>query len=183
MISQKSKFNSAFTLIEVMVAMVILSIASVGALGYQYFAAKQAKIGQIQVASTNIAQLLLEDWKSTGGSAEYAESGPLDLGIGFAAVDSLPVAPSLCMAGYSITVDDVPMVVILNWVDVDQDDEAKVTLRKLAVMVLGGVDLTGELNLGEIITVGDRAIAASGDYGMIAPFTISTYVRLDASGG
>lgn len=74
------KLARAVTLIEVIVALAVVVIASLGALGYQYYAAAQGRIAHAQTTSTRIAQLLLEDWKSTGGSEDY---DPTALGLGF----------------------------------------------------------------------------------------------------
>jgi len=48
------KFAAAVTLIEVIVAMVALAVAAMGALGYQYHAAVQARIAHAQTTSTTV---------------------------------------------------------------------------------------------------------------------------------
>ena len=128
------------TLIEVMVAMAILVIAALGALGYQYHATAQARIARAQITATRTAQLLLEDWKSTSDSTSY---DPSALELGFSSPQSIPgdcdfgpdTGTILNNAVYAITVDDVPMLVMLTWANKDYDPTAKVTLRELTVKV------------------------------------------------
>jgi Tfp pilus assembly protein PilV len=46
------RFARTFTHIETMVAMVILTVATLGALGYQYYAAKQSRVATAQISAT-----------------------------------------------------------------------------------------------------------------------------------
>lgn len=167
------KWAAAVSLAEVLAAMSILAIASLGALGYQYHAAKQARAANAQVTATKTAQLLLEDWKSTGGSEDY---DPTTLGLGFQAI----VIPGYFSQGqgqglgaplhgeaYVITVDNVPMQVALKWLDVETDATAQMTLRQLSVMVKF-----------------EEPEGVSGSLAAYNPAIIlTTYVRIDASGG
>ena len=144
------------TLVEVIVAMVVLTIASLGALSYQYHAAVQAKVGNSQVTATRTAQLLLEDWKSTGGSTQYK---PSTLELGFEQQNDLSY-------GYFITVDGLPMYINLAHKDVAYDDSAGITLREISVTTRWRKDYKE----GRI---------ATDDTSLV----LSTYVRLDAAGG
>ncbi len=136
------RFANAVSLTEVVVAMTILAIATLGGVGYQYYAARHSRIARAEIIGTRTAQLLLEDWKSTGGSTSY---NPSSLGLGFSSALSIPAywsegeevgaANPLNNAVYAITVDNVPMQVMLQWEDVDSDTIAKVTLRELSVTV------------------------------------------------
>ena len=165
----KPAFGGAVTLVEVMVAMVILAIAALGALSYQYHAAGHVRIARAQSAATHVAQLLLEDWKSTGGSEEY---DPSILAVGFSSPQPIPakwtdvkamvLAEPLNSAVYAVTIDDLPMLVMLSWEDVAYDTTAGLKLRQLAVTVKFGV-----VNQLE----------------NIPPVALTTYVRDDASGG
>jgi prepilin-type N-terminal cleavage/methylation domain-containing protein len=158
---KRPKFAPAVTLIEVMVAMVVLAIAAFGALSYQYYAATQARVAHAQTIAARTAQLLLEDWKSTGGSEDY---DPTALNLGF--YSSLSITPHEVSEGiplhnavYAVTVEDVPMLVTLVWKDVSYDSVAEITLRQLNVGVVWGREQQQD------------------------KVTLSTYVRLDASGG
>lgn len=145
----KTKVRRGVTLVEVMTATAVMAAGTIGALSFQYHASGHSKIARSQICGTRTAQLLLEDWMSTGGSEEY---DPTELGLGFSSGNGQ----------YSITVDEVPMIVRLAWKDIDHDSEAEVTLRELSVEVEFG----DEDNLEKI-----------------KPVILTTYVRTDASGG
>lgn len=170
---KRAKFAAAITLIEVMIATAILVITTSGALSYQYHAARDAQIARAHIAATRTAQLLLEDWMSTGGSREY---DPSTLGLGFSPTISVPSHFSLGQGGglgnpihdavHSITVDDIPMLVMLTWRDIAQDAEAQVILRQLGVIVEFSEETKITKRLENIESV-----------------ILTTYVRVSASSG
>jgi len=170
---KRGKFEAAVTLIEVMVATTVLVITTSGALSYQYHAARDAQIARAHIAATRTAQLLLEDWMSTGGSKEY---DPSTLGLGFSSTISIPSHFSQGQGGglgtpihdavHSITVDDIPMLVMLTWRDIAQDTQAQVILRQLGVIVEFSDETKTTKRLENIETV-----------------TLTTYVRVSASSG
>jgi hypothetical protein len=153
--------------------MTILAIAAVGALGYQYHATRQARVAHAQITATRIGQLLLEDWKSTGGSDQY---DPTTLGYGFESIllspffgqaEARELGSTLHNEAYAITVDGLPMQVALKWKDVGTDAVAQVTLRQLGVVVRF-----------------DEPVGKSGSLAAYNPaIVLTTYVRLDESGG
>lgn len=145
-----------FSLVEVMVAMTIMVIAALGALGYQYYAVQHSKIAEAQIAATRTAQLLLEDWKSTGGSTDY---DPTTLGLGFSSADEDDF-------DYTVIIDELPMYIALSHNDVAHDSAAGITLRKIVVKVRWRKDF------GEGQVEDDDPL-----------LVMTTYVRLDAAGG
>jgi type II secretory pathway pseudopilin PulG len=168
--------DAGFSLIEQVVAGVILSIAALGALQYESFAAGQARIARVQTAASRAAQLLIEDWKSTAGSDEY---DPSTLGLGFSNAGSVPtgfttttgLGATLNGAVYSVTLCDMPTLVAMMYLDVDEDTVAKTTLRQLAVVTRYGQAGSGG------ITVPEPRFAE------LPPIILVTYVRLDATDG
>jgi prepilin-type N-terminal cleavage/methylation domain-containing protein len=175
----RPKVSKALTLIEVMLAMAILTIAALGALSYQYYAAGHARIAHAQITAVRTAQLLLEDWKSTGGSKEYDLT---TLGLGFSSRLFVPsqwsqgqgegLGSPLRSSAYAITVDGFPMLVTLRWEDIAQDTIAAIKLRQLAVIVrFGEIDDQGTLTFPESYLEN------------ISSLILTTYVRLDASSG
>ncbi len=180
MIFERPKFAAATTLAETMVAMAILAIATLGGLGYQYHAARHGRIARAQIIGTRTAQLLLEDWKSTGGSQEFDPAG---LKLGFSSGLVIPsywsegvgvgAGTPLHNAVYAITVDKIPMLVMLQWRDVDYDSIVEITLRELSVVVrfIGNSEQV------------DVSIDPSNPSENILPIILTTYVRLDASSG
>jgi prepilin-type N-terminal cleavage/methylation domain-containing protein len=118
--------NGGFTLPEVMVSVAITIVLSLGTLCYQYQGVRQSRIAEAQVAATRIAQLLLEDWKSTGGDLDY---DPQALDLGFITPHSGEFGA--CM----ITLDDQSFFMQMAHSDIDHDDVASVLLRQISVTV------------------------------------------------
>ncbi len=147
--AKRARFAPAVTLIEVMVATLVLAVAVVGALSYQYHAAGHSKAARAQMCGTRTAQLLLEDWMSTGGSKVY---DPTALELGFASGTG----------AYEVTVDDVPMLVKLGWRDVDNDSDANMTLRELTVAVEFGTSESPEQIRPVVLTTYIRTDASGG---------------------
>ena len=164
----------AVTIIEAMVAMVVLVIVALGASAYQYHAARHARVARAQVIGARTAQLLLEDWKSTGGSTDY---DPTALGLGFSSLLSSTTYSGGTIHGlYAVTVEDMVMLVGLNYDDVAHDSQAQVTLRHLEVII----------QVGEISGIYSSFSGVSSYVSPtlhVSPISLTTYVRLDASGG
>lgn len=160
------------TLIEVMLATVVLMIAALGALRCQYYAAGHGRIARAQIAAARAAQLLIEDWKSTGGSTEYDPSG---LGFGFSLPLAIPdgfttaggLGTPLNDAVYSLTLDGTPMLAMLKYLDVNEDGQATAALRQLAV----------------VVRFAEGGEGSDGRLAEMSPVTLVTYVRLDGSDG
>jgi Tfp pilus assembly protein PilV len=142
------------TLVETMVTAVVIAIAALGGLSYQYLSAKHTKIALSQMTATRTARLLLEDWKSTGGSEEYQ---PSNLGLGF--LDVSAVAGSLAIP------DE------LNSTISDGAYSTDVKLRQLTIVVA----------FGEV--VGGKLTNSDGWLETVPPITLTTFVRTDGSGG
>lgn len=159
-------------MVEVTIAMAVLTIIALGALGYQYHATRQARVAHGQMTATRIGLLLLEDWKSTGGSEDY---DPVFADLGFETTQCAAsdfgfgegLGTALRNTVYGITIDDVPMHIVLKYKDVDTDEVAQITLRQIAVVL--------------------KFDEPGGQSGTLAAYnpaiSLSTHVRLDASGG
>lgn len=166
-----------FTLVEQMVAAAVLAVATLGTLGYQYHAAAMGRIARGQIAAARAAHLLLVDWKSTGGSTEY---DPANLGLGFSESGTVPagfttpagLGTTLNGTVYGITLDNLPMLALLKYLDVDEDAQAKTTLRQLAVIIR-----FAQVNPGGGLSTPESRFAG------LPPVTMVTYVRLDGSDG
>jgi prepilin-type N-terminal cleavage/methylation domain-containing protein len=115
--------NAGLTLIEAIVAMTIIAIAALGSLSYQYFGMKQDKTALVTLTATRLGELVLEDWKSTGGVAGYS---PVPLQVGFQTGTA---------GSYLITVDGVAFSTSLAYNDIATDTTAGVTLRQIAATI------------------------------------------------
>lgn len=156
MSAKRIKYRNGISLIETMIAMAIVAVAVIGALGFQYHAARHTSMAQAEITATRTAQLLLEDWKSTGGATGY---DPTTLGLGFASA-------SQYQAHYSITIDGLPMYITLANQDIASDSATGITLREISVTINWRRDHQPGLRI-----TSDPL------------FTMTTYVRVDAAGG
>jgi hypothetical protein len=171
----RHKFAPAVTLIEVMVAMCLLMFSTIGALSYQFYAARDAGIASAQVSAARLAMLLLEDWKSTGGSKDY---DPAALDLGFTSALSIPAHFSQGAGGglgsplhdsvHAIMIDDVALMVMLSWYDVEEDETSGVILRRLSAMVTFDSAWEGH---------SQKKLES------LNPIILTTYVRTDGAGG
>jgi len=176
LITNRMRIARASTLPEVMITTVVVAIAALGGLSYEYLSAKHTKIAVSQMTATRTARLLLEDWKSTGGSAEYR---PSSLGLGFSGISPFPdgIASPAELDGmasngaYSAQSDGLPMVITLRYKDVAYDESADVKLRQLSILVSFGEVVDGQLVLSA------RWLET------IRPVTLTTFVRTDGSSG
>lgn len=173
MTARRGKFAPALTLTEVIIATVVLVIAASGALGYQYYAARDGQIARAHMAATRTAQLLLEDWMSTGGSSAY---DPSTLGLGFSPPITIPshftqsdgggLGTPLNDAVHSINVDEIPMLVMLTSRDIATDTESEVILRQLGVIIEFAEQ-------GQVTQMLEN----------VESVVLTTYVRISASSG
>jgi Tfp pilus assembly protein PilV len=138
-----------------MVAVVVLAVAVLGVLNYQYHATRRTILAKDELTATRTALLLLEDWKSNGGTEHYDPS-LLEMGI----------LPTGVADRYLVRVNDLPMYVTLQWQDVEEDTDAGVTLREICV---------------QLKWRRDRSVGAL--EATDPDFAMTTYVRRDQSGG
>jgi len=126
LVLRKSKQNShGLTLIEVVIALAVMAAATFGSLVYEYHATRHARIAAAEIAAKNIAHLLVDDWKSTGGVETY-DPVSLNLGISSTTEDGYD---------YTTTADGIYLFVNLSYQDIDSDAETGTTLREIQVRV------------------------------------------------
>ena len=73
MTAKRGKFAAAVTLIEVMIALLILSITVLAASGFRYHAARDARKADVQITAARLASLILYGWKGSGGYSGYSK--------------------------------------------------------------------------------------------------------------
>lgn len=170
------KFARGVTLIEAMVAMSAMAIIAMGAISSQYHSARHSRTSRLQIVATRTAQLLLEDWKSTGGDENY---DPTDLGLGFSSLSPIPseltyysntAGTPLNDAIYKITVDGLPMLVMLKWRDIaDPYGISEICLRELTVIV----------SLDKTVTEDAANLSLKSGPNNLRPVIMATYARVD----
>ena len=142
-----------FTLTEVALAIAVVIIAALGTLCYEYLCIDHVRIARAQLAATRVGQLLIEDWKSTGGNPDYS---PEDLNMGF----FLP--PDIDSGQFMTTIDGLRLFITMDSDDRDSDDFAGTVLREINVSVQWKHDFS-------------NGVPTDSDPGVV----LSTYVRPD----
>jgi type II secretory pathway pseudopilin PulG len=156
---EKKTFRRGLTLVEVLVAAVIMFIVAIGGLMYQAYGAKHKRIAWAELTSLRTAQMVIEDWKSTGGAV-------LDGANGYTPEYFDQDFDHDHGETWTINIENLPMEVSLRSDDVEVNEDAGITLKKLEVLVKWNVDFSG-----------GSVPAESPSMRLI------TYVRADASGG
>ena len=123
---RKSGSALGFSIVEAMAAASIVVIIAVGSLGYQYYSVRHSRTSQAQIMATRIAQLLIEDWKSTNADDTY---NPTTLGLGF-----LSTSPG-DYGQYLITLHNQTFYSQLNAIDIAEDTVAGIKLRQINVTI------------------------------------------------
>jgi hypothetical protein len=114
------------TLIEVMVAISVIIVAALGTLCYEYLCVDHVHAARAEMTAARVGQLLIEDWKSTGGADDY---DPQDLGMGFA----LP--PEVTPGAFITNIDGLPLFIKMSSSKVEEDETAGTKLYQLDVGV------------------------------------------------
>ena len=70
----KQKHAAGLTLIEIMVVVLIISVAVVGATSFRTYCVVDAKKADVQVNAARVGSMLLETWKGMGGFSSYDPS-------------------------------------------------------------------------------------------------------------
>ncbi len=67
----RKKRIAGMTLVEIMVAAVVIVVGVLGAAGHRYYSALDARKGDTHITAARIGATLLETWKATGGSLTF----------------------------------------------------------------------------------------------------------------
>ena len=62
-----------FTFIEIMGAILVLTVAVLGAAAYRYFATLDARKADVQITAARFASMLLDSWRGRGGYSGYSK--------------------------------------------------------------------------------------------------------------
>jgi len=132
---QKNKRRSprqcrGFTLIDVMIAMLILLIISLGILTYRYTAALNILKAKEHLTAADLAATLIETWQGVNGSETFDPETTLstDLSISSGTGQDEPAGYTL-LGKYDIQDDNKTYQLTLSWKDIDA------SLRELNVII------------------------------------------------
>lgn len=65
--ANQKKRRRGLTMIEIVVAMVIIVVAVTGAMGYRYYSILDARKARVKITAARVGSMFLESWKGTGG--------------------------------------------------------------------------------------------------------------------
>lgn len=120
---KRLKSADGFTLVEIMTTIVILSVVIIGASGYRYYAALDARKAAMQATASRIGVLLCESWRGVKGTTTY---NPVTQ---FSTVLAISQNPSFYVSGYkdesftllgiyTVSINDTDYCAILSWKDI-----------------------------------------------------------------
>jgi hypothetical protein len=134
MTSKKSKHACGFTFTEIMGAILVLTVAVLGASAYRYHATLDVRKADLQTTGARVTCLLCETWR---GSSDPNTFDPInhfssELTVESVMLSEAPAAPTghVVLGTYRITVEGVDYRALLYWKDVSAG------LRALSVIVV-----------------------------------------------
>lgn len=122
----------ALTIIEVVTAISILTLAVIAASAYRYYAILDTRKAEIQITAVRLASLLCESWRGANGSEAF--NPVTDSGLG-GAIEVASGDPEegwrllVHLVHYRIIVDGITYNAVLQWRDITTE------LRALNVTV------------------------------------------------
>ena len=115
---------SGTTLVEVMYAAVVLSIAVLGASGYRYHSSLNARWANQQITAGRIGQLFCANWGGVGGNETYDPMAHMgsELTIEVLGPPQKSLPPGFTLLGrYGITIEGVDYSAVLAWNDLSPE--------------------------------------------------------------
>jgi prepilin-type N-terminal cleavage/methylation domain-containing protein len=115
---RKIKAKRGFTLVEGMIAMMVLSVALIGASAYRYYAAMDVRKANLYTTAVRTATLLCEGWSGEDGDPNFnpATTFSPDLTITASAGPSTPTG-FIAIGSYRIIVEGTYYYATLSWKD------------------------------------------------------------------
>jgi len=128
------KHSKGLSLIEVMVAILILSVAVIGTSGYRYYTALDARKADMHATAARVALMLCESWRGVKGDENYDPTIHFGYELQITTIadsDIIYAAPNgfTALGYYQILLNDFPCQMTMSWQDVSSG------LRALNVIV------------------------------------------------
>jgi prepilin-type N-terminal cleavage/methylation domain-containing protein len=119
MISRKKQARRGLGLVEVMIAMVLLAVAILGAMGFRYYSATDARKADMYNNAARFSSLLLESWKGIGGLERFDAVETFGQEFEITESETGPPVPSgfTGLARYRIDFDRLNYYVTLSYKD------------------------------------------------------------------
>lgn len=118
---KRPKYEAGITLVEEMAAILILSVAVIGASAYRYHSALDARKADETAVATRIALLLCENWRGINGDETF---NPQDYwGQGLPVIEVSGQGPEVPIGftqlqTYTVEINNVLYFVTMSWQDV-----------------------------------------------------------------
>ena len=129
--AKRIKRIKGVSLVEVMLAITITFIGFLGTTSYRYQASFDAKKADIQNSSSQIALLLVEDWRGIKGSDTFDPVSHFSSALAIEKTSSGPAedADFILLGNYKITADSVDYYITLSWKNIQP------SLRALSAII------------------------------------------------
>lgn len=132
--TKRHKSSGGFTFTEVMGAILVLTIAVLGASAYRYHATLDTRKADLQTTAARMASLLCETWRGTDDPNTFDPAASFKAELAITAVDvhDAPRTPMglNTLGTYSIVANEVDYRSVLFWRDVQPG------LRALSVIMV-----------------------------------------------
>jgi type II secretory pathway pseudopilin PulG len=152
MLANRGKQPKGISLVETMVAIVVLSIAVIGASGYRYYAAMDTRKADMRMTAARVALLLCESWRGLKGDETYDPTVHLGSELLITVADpndndAVPDKPDdfTKLGSYGVLMNGVPCYTTMSWQDVSAG------LRALNVVIAWPPRTAWTDNLGEVL--------------------------------
>jgi prepilin-type N-terminal cleavage/methylation domain-containing protein len=130
---KRSERIRGMSLIEVMLAVLILAISVIGASGYRYYSTLDARRADMHATAARIGMLLCENWRGLNGSESWDAASHLGSELTMSPItyppEKLGAADFTSLGAYTVNVDGINYYTGLCWKDVSAG------LRALNVVV------------------------------------------------
>lgn len=141
---KKQRLCSGFSIIEAVIALVILMIAIMGTIQFRYYSSLDVRRSNLHDSAARAGLMLCESWRGLDGVLTFDPVKEFQPGVVVAATDG-PKEPNdfTVLGKYSVFLEDRPYYAALSYRDIDAD------LRALNVTVVWeqrGSDGTGLLD-------------------------------------
>ena len=119
MTTRQLKRSKGVSLIEAMIAILVLSIVVIGTSGYRYYATLDARKADVYITAARIGHLLCESWRAVKGADAYDPTVHLDSDLTITASDG-PDAPEdfTLLGSYKVVLNDFDCYITISWKDV-----------------------------------------------------------------
>ena len=116
--SKRSRMRSALTIIEGIIALIVLVIAVIGSSTYRYSAKMNARKAYMYITASRMASMLCDGWSGEGGDVSFDPVATFSPDLDISA-DSGPEAPSgfTAIGGYRIIIEGTYYYTTLSYKD------------------------------------------------------------------